>query len=472
MYPGLLVRSDSALLNGETRSLQPARSRVFVLFSLFLPGGWRSLIAPLGLKTASPSTTTGRKTKTKERIEKEERRGAEARRRSFGIFSEKNKERKKRQEVSGEFEEFSPSKDPTPSPTQRRSSPRAQPQVYPSLDRFPFVTATEKCSALKQKNGSLFSKEELNYLGKCPRSVSSQESHQLHSFHSPYRLEMPEEKFLAPEISLYKKPGWLDSEGMASHINWARRPRQIGQGVPDKLGKASQANWAWRPTVNGQGVPGKQGMMSPLGVQKTSPYLGTVWSGHSFPTGTQSVWEDRLWQPQTGSRTPANGNSIHGMSPSWATFSFSAQAKLQMRCQQDNVQGGPSAPFFERLQQRLPWWQVNTQDPSVLSLISHGVAATYALPSSLSLHPCFRNQEETNLAWETIKEYLDVGAIKEIPLQQAKHLIPWFVIKKGEKLRLITNCKELNNYLEPKPFRLENWPEIVPYLRKGMWEAK
>jgi hypothetical protein len=100
------------------------------------------------------------------------------------------------------------------------------------------------------------------------------------------------------------------------------------------------------------------------------------------------------------------------------------------------------------------------------------VAATYALPSSLSLHPCFRNQEETNLAWETIKEYLDVGAIKEIPLQQAKHLIPWFVIKKGEKLRLITNCKELNNYLEPKPFRLENWPEIVPYLRKGMWEAK
>ena len=267
---------------------------------------------------------------------------------------------------------------------------------------------------------------------------------------------MPEEKFLAPEISLYKKPGWLDSEGMASHINWARRPRQIGQGVPDKLGKASQANWAWRPTVNGQGVPEKQGMMSPLGVQKTSPYLGTVWSGHSFPTGTQSVWEDRLWQPQTGSRTPANGNSIHGMSPSWATFSFSAQAKLQMRCQQDNVQGGPSAPFFQK----------------AATEITMVAGTTYALPRSLSLHPCFRNQEETNLAWETIQEYLDVGAIKEIPLQQAKHLIPWFVIKKGEKLRLITNCKELNNYLEPKPFRLENWPEIFPYLRKGMWAAK
>ena len=104
----------------------------------------------MGLKTATPSTTTGRKTKTKERIEKEDR-GAEARSRSFGMFSEKNKKMQKRKEVSGEFEEFSPSKDPTPSPTLRRSSPREQPQVYPSLDRFPFVTATEKCSALKQK---------------------------------------------------------------------------------------------------------------------------------------------------------------------------------------------------------------------------------------------------------------------------------------------------------------------------------
>jgi len=57
-------------------------------------------------------------------------------------------------------------------------------------------------------------------------------------------------------------------------------------------------------------------------------------------------------------------------------------------------------------------------------------------------------------------------------MQKAKHLIPWFVTKKGEKLRLITNCKEINQYLEPKPFRLENWPEMFLFLRKGMWAAK
>jgi hypothetical protein len=120
----------------------------------------------------------------------------------------------------------------------------------------------------------------------------------------------------------------------------------------------------------------------------------------------------------------------------------------------------------------MQWWQAQTTNPTVMQQIKQGVQATYPIPSSLSKHPCFRNLEETKMALETIREYLEVGAIKEIPLQEAKHLIPWFVIKKGEKLRLITNFKEINHYLEPKPFRLENWPEIFPHLRKGMWAAK
>ena len=57
-------------------------------------------------------------------------------------------------------------------------------------------------------------------------------------------------------------------------------------------------------------------------------------------------------------------------------------------------------------------------------------------------------------------------------MQHAKHLIPWFVIQKGEKKRLITDCREINHYFQPKAFRLENWQEIFPFLRKGMWAAK
>jgi hypothetical protein len=383
------------------------------------------------LNLAAPSTTTRKNEETTERKEKKEREEAEASLRSGEIFSQKFKKKKERKEVKRrQFGEVPPSKNYR---TSSRSSRKAQPQVYPSLDRFPFVTTTERCLALKQKDGFLFSKEELNYWLKCPHSTSYQESHQLrkeHNFLGHYKLAMPEEKYLTAGKYSFKKPGWLDSEDMASHTTWAGRPTQIGQGVPQKLGKASHRNC---PTVNGHCVPEKQGMMSQFGVQKISPNLGTVWSGPSFPTGSQSVWEDRLGQPWTGSMTPTNGRSIHGMSPSWATFSFSAKAKPQMKCLQGNIQEGPSAPFFTRLRQRLPWWRTNTQDPSVLHLIRHGVTATFPLPNSLSMHPCFRNQEETNLAWETIQEYLDVGAIKEIPLQQAKHLIPWFVIKKGRK---------------------------------------
>jgi hypothetical protein len=129
-------------------------------------------------------------------------------------------------------------------------------------------------------------------------------------------------------------------------------------------------------------------------------------------------------------------------------------------------------PFFLRLRERIHWWRQNTMNPQVLNLIEQGVQNDWDLPSQLSKVPCIRKQEETHMAWETIQEYLEVGALKEIAASKARHLIPWFVIKKGDKLRLITDCREVNHYLSPKPFKLENWAEIFPYLRKGMWAAK
>ena len=123
---------------------------------------------------------------------------------------------------------------------------------------------------------------------------------------------------------------------------------------------------------------------------------------------------------------------------------FMSQKNLT-RARKAMSQAAQTAHFYVRLQQRMPWWRQNTQDPSVLHLITYGVTSAYPMPNCLSMPSCVRNQQETQLVMETIQEYLEVGAIKEIPLHQAKHLIPWFVIKKGEKLRLITNCKELKN---------------------------
>jgi hypothetical protein len=313
------------------------------------------------------------------------------------------------------------------------------------------------------KNGFRFSKEELNYWPTCRLSSFQQQQQQCkvgNSFHNHCRLGMSRERFPITETSFLKRLRQPHSKDSI----WAGRPTINGHGVPQKSGMASQRN---RAAVNGHGVPANQGMMSQFGLQKTSSNLGAVWSTHSFLPGVQNNGGVKLWQPLTGSKTQSNGNNAHGMSPSWAVFNFPGKASMQAK-----FSSGPNGPFYARLQRRFQWWRRNTQDPSVLHLITHGVTAAYPLPCNLSMQPCFRNQEETQMALESIQEYLDVGALKEISLQQAKHLIPWFVIKKGEKLRLITNCKELNNYLDPKPFRLENWQEIFPSLRKGMWAAK
>ena len=129
-------------------------------------------------------------------------------------------------------------------------------------------------------------------------------------------------------------------------------------------------------------------------------------------------------------------------------------------------------PFFLQVRERISWWRSAGATPDILDLILHGVGMTNHPPARLSLNPCFRSGPETQLAWETVEEYLQVGALKEINPWEAKHLIPWFVIQKGEKVRLITDCREVNRYLTPQNFKLEGWSEIFPVLRKGMWGAK
>ena len=55
-----------------------------------------------------------------------------------------------------------------------------------------------------------------------------------HSFHNICELVMSEERFLTAGRSPFKKPRWLDSEDMASHINWARRVTINGRGASEK----------------------------------------------------------------------------------------------------------------------------------------------------------------------------------------------------------------------------------------------
>ena len=76
-------------------------------------------------------------------------------------------------------------------------------------------------------------------------------------------------------------------------------------------------------------------------------------------------------------------------------------------------------------------------------------------------------------AQTVLKEYLEIGAVKHIPPEKAKFLVPWFVISKmegqQEKLRLISDCRLINEHSDAKKFKMDHWGSIFSLLRRGMW---
>ena len=227
------------------------------------------------------------------------------------------------------------------------------------------------------------------------------------------------------------------------------------------------------------GVPSKQGMPPDSGSEgkahsglKVTPQPllnSTLHSLHgrpftAVPPHYQSV-DKHHWLHSSSVYQPHLGSLTHYQSRA-------AQPHVLLGSDHLDKDHVPPQPFFQRLRDRLTWWVKAGATKEVLSILSEGVKWNFPIQENLSLQTCKRSQEETSLALDTVKEYLEVGALKEIAKEEAKHLIPWFVIKKGEKLRLITDCRELNKFFTPQPFKLEGWQEIFPVLRKGMWAAK
>ena len=203
-------------------------------------------------------------------------------------------------------------------------------------------------------------------------------------------------------------------------------------GQPEKWAEqrfmANQAQKQWPAPAYGK----QQSWCAKPSFQFSSPS-----SGHFQSKG--------LWQPQASngySNKPSNGRARYG-SNALQDYSSSkwdgphGQAHAVPHC--SGVQRAPelpplqmAKPFFMQLRHQYHWWVENTKNPEVLTIIQQGVAAPGQLPSKLSLRKCYRSKQETQLALETLEEYLAVGAVKEVPPWEAKHLIPWFVIQKGE----------------------------------------
>ena len=133
-------------------------------------------------------------------------------------------------------------------------------------------------------------------------------------------------------------------------------------------------------------------------------------------------------------------------------------------------------PPFLRVRRRLPWWQQAGASQEVLNLITLGVQAAWCNPimKMRAQHKTVQEQMETR---EVLSDYMRAGAVTKSTLQGTKYLVPWFVIKKlessgKEKLRLIADCRELNQFLETKHFKLDHWSSIFPLLRKDRRAVK
>ena len=129
-----------------------------------------------------------------------------------------------------------------------------------------------------------------------------------------------------------------------------------------------------------------------------------------------------------------------------------------------------------QLRRRLSWWEKAGAPSKVLSYIVQGVEPQWASPS-LRLQAQPRSAQQEALAMQVLGEYMQVGAVQEVSPHMSKYWVPWFVIAKKEdngkeKLRLIADCRVINQFLQPKKFTLDHWQKIFPLLRKDMWATK
>ena len=182
-----------------------------------------------------------------------------------------------------------------------------------------------------------------------------------------------------------------------------------------------------------------------------------------FPCPQQRQGQPRRLQHLEGQR---QGMTSQGGNP------------LNPRPQQLQVPGlnQSGTPLWERLRDCLPWWKKAGATTEVLELICQGVQADFPLPAFLSRQIREKPLVEIQSAQRILREYQQAGATKMIHASEAKHFVPYFILtkKEGDKVkeRLISDCRELNQFFNPKKFRLEHMGQILPHLRKGWFCGK
>ena len=112
-------------------------------------------------------------------------------------------------------------------------------------------------------------------------------------------------------------------------------------------------------------------------------------------------------------------------------------------------------------------------------MIQTGLTPGWSKEPYLPMIPTHRSAGQVQEAEQILQEYLEVGAVQQLQgeeLLETKFLVPWVLIKKQEnvspKVRLIADCRLLNQHIQTQHFLLNQWPDIFPFLKKGMFAGK
>lgn len=128
---------------------------------------------------------------------------------------------------------------------------------------------------------------------------------------------------------------------------------------------------------------------------------------------------------------------------------------------------GRSSTFIEE-------WEKITNDPEVLCAVrGYRIPFSFTPPPRVCIkEPCFSRTEEKACDIE-IARLLSKGAVVVISSSEDQFLSPFFPIKKSSGgMRFILNLRELNRFLDPQHFQLEDWRTVIHIMTPGSWMSK
>ena len=127
-----------------------------------------------------------------------------------------------------------------------------------------------------------------------------------------------------------------------------------------------------------------------------------------------------------------------------------------------------TVPVGGRLQKFWKVWQDLGADPWVVSTIKHGYAIEFIHQPPLSTTPIFGlNSNHPQVKVEILK-MIQKGALEEVlnPFSPGFYSRIFVVPKKTGDLRPVIDLKLLNNFLKPKPFKMETPHSIRRSLKR------